>query len=109
MCSTCSLRSGFSHFMNMDSLSFTWYFVAAEPRISKQSGVQNVQQDSELCRCLDLKTFDDLSESKCSRNRVENVGWFHQHNKHYNLHTRIYKPHVCEAPQGQRLSHSKDS
>ena len=69
MCFTCRLRSGFSHFINMDSLSFTWYLVAAESRISKQSGVQDALQNSELCRCL--KTFEDLSESKCSRTRVE--------------------------------------
>jgi len=69
MCFTCWLRSGFSHFMNIDSLSFTWYLVVAESRIWKQSGVQDVRQDSELCRCL--KTFEDLSESKCSRTRVE--------------------------------------
>ena len=31
--------------------------------------VQDALQDSELCRCL--KTFEDLSESKCSRTRVE--------------------------------------
>ena len=55
--------------MNMDSLSFTWYLVAAESRISKQSGVQDALQNSEPCRCL--KTFEDLSESKCSRTRVE--------------------------------------
>ena len=55
MCFTCWLRSGFSHFINMDSLSFTWYLVAAESRISKQSGVQDALQNSELCRCL--KTF----------------------------------------------------
>ena len=30
--------------------------------------------------------------------------WFHQHNKHYNFHTTI-KPHRCEAPQVQHLSH----
>ena len=32
----------------MDSLSFTWYLVAAESRISKQSGVQDALQNSEL-------------------------------------------------------------
>ena len=69
MCFTCWLRSGFSHFINMDSLSFTRYLVAAQSRISKQSGVQDALQNSELCRCL--KTFEDLSESKCSRTRVE--------------------------------------
>ena len=45
MCFTCWLRSGFSHFINMDSLSFTWYLVAAEFRISKQSGVQDALQN----------------------------------------------------------------
>ena len=55
--------------MNIDSLSFTWYLVVAESRIWKQSGVQDVLQDSELCSCL--KTFEDLSESKCLRTRVE--------------------------------------
>ena len=69
MCFTCWLRSGFSHFINMDSLSFNWYLVAAESRISKQSGVQDALQNSEPCRCL--KMFEDLSESKCSRTRVE--------------------------------------
>ena len=48
---------------------FTWYLVAAESRISKQSGVQDALQNSELCRCL--KMFEDLSESKCSRTCVE--------------------------------------
>ena len=48
MCFTCWLRSGFSHFINMDSLSFTWSLVAAESRISKQSGVQDAPQNSEL-------------------------------------------------------------
>ena len=69
MCFTCWLRSGFSHFMNIDSLSFTWYLVVAESRIWKQSGVQDVRRDSELCRCL--KTVEDLSESKCLRTGVE--------------------------------------
>ena len=32
-------------FINMDSLSFTWYLVAAESRISKQSGVQDALQN----------------------------------------------------------------
>ena len=50
-------------------LSLNWYLVAAESRIWKQSGVQDVRQDSEFCRCL--KTFEDLSESKCPRTRVE--------------------------------------
>ena len=52
MCFTCWLRLGFSHFINMDSLSFTWYLVAAESRISKQSGAQDALQNSELCRCF---------------------------------------------------------
>ena len=64
MCFTCWLRSGFSHFIYMDSLSFTWYLAAAESRISKQFGLQDAIQNSELCRCL--KPFQDLSESKCS-------------------------------------------
>ena len=59
---------GFLHFMNIDS-TFTWYLVAAESRIWKQSGVQDVRQDSELSGCL--KTIEDLPESKCSRTRVE--------------------------------------
>ena len=71
MCFTCWLRSGFSHFRYMDSLSFTWYLVAAESRISKQSGVQDALQNSELCRCL--KTFEDLSESKCRLVKVRNL------------------------------------
>ena len=69
MCFTCWLRSGFFHFMNIDCLSFTWYLVAAESRIWKQSSVQDVCQDSELCRCL--KTLEDLSESECSHTHVE--------------------------------------
>ena len=69
MCFICWLRSGFSHFINIDYLRFTWYLVAEESRIWKQCGVQDVRQDSALCRCL--KTFDDLSESKCSRTRGE--------------------------------------
>ena len=39
---------GLLPFINMDSLSFTWYLVAAESRISKQSGVQDALQNSEL-------------------------------------------------------------
>ena len=71
--------------MNIDSLSFTWCLVAAESRIWKQSGVQDVQHDSELCRGLKmLKMFKDLSESKCSRTRGE-MSAGHQRNKHYNL------------------------
>ena len=55
MCFACWLRSGFSHFINMNSLSFTWYLVAAESRISKQSGVQDALQNSELTFNGDFK------------------------------------------------------
>ena len=44
-------------------------FGGCRARIWKQSGEQDVRQDSELCRCL--ITFEDLSESKCSRTRLE--------------------------------------
>ena len=50
-------------------LSLTKYLVPAESRISKQSGAQDVRQNSELYRCL--KTFEGLSESKCPRTRVD--------------------------------------
>ena len=70
MCFTRWLRSGFCHFINVDSLSFTWYLAAAESRIRKQSGVQDVRQDFELCICLKM-FYKDLSESKRSRTRVE--------------------------------------
>ena len=33
MCFTCWLRSGVSHFMNIDSLSFTWSLVAINIRL----------------------------------------------------------------------------
>ena len=35
---------------HIDFLSFTWYLVAAESSIWKQSNLQDVRQDSELCR-----------------------------------------------------------
>ena len=54
--------------------------------------MQDVQQDSELCRCL--KAIEELSESKCSRTRVEICRLVSPtHN------TKIYKPHGCEAPR----------
>ena len=43
---------GFLPFYDMDSLSSTQYIVAAESKILKQSSVQDVRQNSELCRCL---------------------------------------------------------
>lgn len=43
---------GFLPFYDMDSLSLTQYLVAAESKILKQSSVQDVRQNSELCRCL---------------------------------------------------------
>ena len=33
MCFTCWLRSGFPHFMNIDSLSFTWSLLAVDTRL----------------------------------------------------------------------------
>ena len=75
----------------IDSFSFTWYLVAAE------SSVQDVQQDSELCSCL--KAIEDLWKVSAHALVWRYVGWFHQHNKNYNLHTKIYKPHGCEAPR----------
>ena len=36
------MRSGFSHFINIDSLSFTWYLVAAESRISQSNPVSRM-------------------------------------------------------------------
>ena len=48
------MRSDFSHFINMDSQSFTWYLVAAESRpLAKQSGVT-------VCRmfCTALNSVD---------------------------------------------------
>ena len=51
MCFTCWLRSGFSHFINMDSLSFTWYLVAAESRISNNL----------VCRML-YKTLNPVAD-----------------------------------------------
>ena len=56
------MRLGFSHFINIDFLSFTWYLVAAVQDLAKQSGVQDVLQDSELCRCLKRsKTYREVS------------------------------------------------
>ena len=49
------------------------------------------------CRVQDLEAIRALM--------WRSVGWFHQHNKHYNLHTKIYRPHACVAPQGKHLSH----
>ena len=43
---------GFLPFYDIDSLSLTQYLVAAESKILRQSSVQGVQQNSELCRCL---------------------------------------------------------
>ena len=40
---------GFLPFYNVDSLSLTQYLVAAESKILKQSSMQDVQQNSELC------------------------------------------------------------
>ena len=60
--------------MKLNSLNFTWYLVAAESSISKQSGVQDVRQDAELCRCLKIiKRLKTVPESKCSRIPVEMV------------------------------------
>ena len=108
MCLTCWLRSGFSH-MNIDYLSFTWYLVAAESRIWKQSGVQDVRQDSELCRCL--KTFEDLSESKCLRTCVQKYRLvsIHQHKNHYNLNcTRKFLNHTGSKPLRDSTFHFKN-
>ena len=100
MCFTCWLRSGFSHFINMDSLSFTWYLVAAESRISKQSGVQDALQNSEPCRCL--KTFEDLSESKCSRTGVEKCRLDRGFTNITSITTctRKFIDHTCASPSG---------
>ena len=38
---------GFFPFYKHRSLGFTWHLVAAESMVSKQSGVQDVRQDSE--------------------------------------------------------------
>ena len=43
---------GFLPFYDMDSVSLTQYLVAADSKILKQSNVQDVLQNSELCRCL---------------------------------------------------------
>ena len=111
LCFACWLRSGFSHFINIDSLSFTWYLVAAESRIWQQSGVQDVRrQDSELCRCL--QTFEDLSESKCSRTRAKKCrlpSFTKITSMHYNLHSKIYHAYACVATQRQHLSSSSSS
>ena len=40
---------GFLPFYDIDSLSLTQYLVAAESKILKQSSVQDVRQNSELC------------------------------------------------------------
>ena len=42
----------FLPFYDMDSVSLTQYLVAADSKILKQSNVQDVLQNSELCRCL---------------------------------------------------------
>ena len=47
-----SVEVGFLPFYDMDSLSSTQYLVVAESKILKQSSVQDVRQNSELCRCL---------------------------------------------------------
>ena len=86
-------------------LSLTWYLVAAESRISKQSGVKDVRQNSELCRCL--KTFEDLSESTRTL-AWRNVDWFHQYNKHYNSsYTRKFINHTLEKPLRDSIFHIK--
>lgn len=40
---------GFLPFYDVDSLSLTQYLVAAQSKILKQSSVQDVRQNSELC------------------------------------------------------------
>ena len=103
MCFTCWLRSGFSHFMNIDSLSFTWYFSSSRV------------QDLEAVRCAGcsarLWTLQKSKKRSKTCRKVSahalkwrNVGWFHQHNKHYNLHTKIFKTHGCEAPHAGTVS-----
>ena len=82
--------------MYIDSLSFTWNLEAAESKTLKQSVVPEVREDFEFCKCL--KTWEDLT-------RVElNVGLFHQRNKHYNLHMKIYTQRAYGAYQGEGLS-----
>ena len=66
MCFTCWLRSDFSLFLNIDYLRFTWYLVAADSRIRKQCGVEDVRQDSALCTCLKMsKTCRKVLTHSC--------------------------------------------
>ena len=60
-CSARSIHSftGIGQCQGSKEMLLTWYLVAAESRISKQSGVQDALQNSELCTCL--KTLEDLS------------------------------------------------
>ena len=46
----------------MDSLSFSWYLVAAESSISKQSGVQDALQNTEDDGCT-VETCLKIEES----------------------------------------------
>ena len=47
-----NVEVGFLPFYDMDFLSLTQYLVAADSKILKQTSVQDVRQNSELCRCL---------------------------------------------------------
>lgn len=103
----CGLRLGFSHFLCIDSLSLTWYLVAAKSaRIWKQS----TEQDSRHWERLwtqQLLVNVRITIFPKSRTRLEiyhalawrSVGWFHIHNKRYTMH--------CEEPFRDDIFHAK--
>jgi len=64
----------------------------------------SVEQYSELCKCL--KTWEDLSDYKCSWMQVDKcwVGSFHKCNKLYNLHRKIYTQCAYGAYQEKDLT-----
>ena len=56
------------------------------------------------------KTFEDLSECKCSRTRAEKCrlpSFTNITSVHYNLHTKGYQPYACVATQRQHLCKCK--
>lgn len=98
---------GFLPFYYMDSLSLTQYLVAAESKILKESSVQDVRQNSELCRRLKQSVGKLVFAYQCG----ENVGWFRQDNKHYilHIHAKPYRDSILHILMHEDLPHSRRS
>jgi len=103
------LRNNTSAIISVTSFEITVEFVARkynefvtlriEYCLHKSLNIWRGGTHKENVRCL--KTWEDRSEISAHARVWRNGGWFHQHNKHYNLHTKIYIPHACEAPSGK--------